>query len=151
MCPRSCQRLGHYMEIFQHGVNLKHILILPHYAHSICSIQCRQQHHQGVFRNHACSNLAITMNALVISYTGAVCKVALSTSFCSTPASRAPTTFPVTHILLSVASLTCCNKVACHSHSSRDIESFNMVFNSGSFTKILGDSRMWCQWRAING
>ena len=46
MCPRSCQRLSHYVEIFQHGqfyydphmnivFNLKHILILLLYAHLV--------------------------------------------------------------------------------------------------------------------
>ena len=90
------------------------------------------------------------MNALVISYTGAVCKVALSTSFCSTPASRAQTTFTVTHILLSVASLTCSKQVARHSHSRKDIKAFNMNSNSRSVAKFLGDNMM-CQWCAIPG
>ena len=53
-------------------------------------------------------------------------------------------------ILLSAASLTCSKQVARHSHSRKDIEAFNMIANSRSVAKFLGDNMM-CQWCAIPG
>ena len=91
------------------------------------------------------SNMSVfwhNSECLLTSYRGAACKVALNTSFCSTQASCSPTTFTAKHILLSMASPTCSKQVARHSHSSRDIEAFNMISNSRSVTKFLGDKIM---------
>ena len=136
------------------------ILLWPSHEHSIQSqtypnftalrslggIQCLQQ----LFHRCAGSDLGITVTAPLTAYRGVASAVALSTSFCSAPASHAPTTFTATHILLSAAYFMHSEQVAHHSHSSSNIEAFNMVPDIWSAAKFLGDNMKWRQWRAIH-
>ena len=144
MCPRSCQRLGHYVEIFQHGESQTYpnftalrMLTLWHSMSATTPSRC------------------LPPLCLFQSWYNSECPADLvprgdvqGGPQHSTPASRAPTTFTVTHILLSVASLTCSEQVARHSDSSKDIKAFNMISNSRRVAKFLGDNMM-CQWCAI--